>query len=1847
MKTISNALKPSLPLSRRIPLRALYLVKRLLSSRILLLVAFCALIALAISSETDVMRAQQSSTRAIVRHGFTTNGRIEGSVQQLMAENSTLNSSGVITGDLLVPGTPTVQVNGSPNFGGTVQGTGSAQPTNYQVTINGGAQLGHLVRRTDPITMPTVAAPPASTGTRDVTLNNASQSPGDFATLRDLTLNSAAGIRTVPAGTYRKFVANGGTGFILGVAGATEPAVYNFNSLLLNGGSQIQVVGPIVVTTATAVTLNAPMGSVNNPLWLSLKVAVGGLTLNGGSAVYGVVTAPSGQVTINSNSSLIGNVICDRLTTNGTGLLRVLQQQSDTTPPNLTVQQPTEGAVTNAAQVSVTGTFSDASQTTITANGVVATLSGNSFTASVPVAEGNNTVLVVATDAAGNHTDVTRHVVRDSSAPAIVVQQPSEGTVTNGTQVQVTGTISDATTTAVTINGAPATLTGNSFSVSVQLSEGANAIQIQATDGAGNQSNVTRNVNRDTVAPALTISSPETETVTSGTQITVMGTFTDATPVNVTVNGTAATVFGNSFSASVAVTEGANSIQIIATDAATNQSQQSLTITSDTTQPVITLTAPAEGSVSKTVVVAGHVTDGSIVSVFVNQTPVAVDGSGDFSTEFQTDDGPYQIRIIASDVVDNSIEVVRNVTVDSTPPVISNLTPAAGTIVDSPTTIVGHITDLTTVSVQVNGVNATVDSGGDFSASIDTATEGENGVNVVATDAAGNQETSALILAGRDRTAPAAPVVQPVTSPTRLNFQTIQGRAESGARVQVSNGGEIVEGSAAVGTGVFAAMINLNDGENTLFVTAFDSEGNASPTVQVLISQDSNLSLPPAGEAAQINISTGDAQRGLTNHELPRPFIALVTDRDGHPVSGATVNFTVQHGGGTLIGGGSSLQATTDQYGHASARYLAGPVAGPQLIRADFPGNAATPSIFLAETMTPGTGPTIVSGIVLDQNMRGLPNVLVRMGGQETRTQADGRFAVANVVSGPHQLLELIGRDQIPFPGRWPNITFDYDVLPGVENQLGRPLFLPRVNDGIAMPLDGNNVVTQDTTFELRVVGGEAPVRITAKAGTKVIFPPDVTDKRLSVTRIPADRIPMGLEDGLATNLYVSVQPSGAVFETPLEVSFPNLDQLAPESEVLLMSFDHDAGRYIRVGTGHVSADGRSVVSDPGSGIRVGAWHGAPPPNPEPEAVVLSHVKVKDNPLFEGAAVVNSETFVLEKAATMLTAREEMATADQWDFWANVKLPNNGAVQAKAVNKTKTTTLKIRQVTFDGDQYLPVAQDNGVFYSPGSPREPHWKDESCATKCDGKASETGDSRFPVAFVRSTDTANSFIKVSATFVLADVILPTEVKVIGDGPGDLDFEATATTEDEAGKSILKIENIQAKNPLLKTIKFYNSLEIQWKYSFDKNAAFADVKKFKAAGKTDNRVYVTFATPTSPTLYESLLDISCRNADGKTTEPDAVAAIWLDFAGPSPGVKRKKKDGKNVDDGREMKYWATAGTPEAALAGSVCQTYHAMLNTAPSNAALNGVGTCAAWSQLLHQTIKAQGISGTEIYELQADTTVNVNAGAFMVKKWKFEKHLRTGPNGINNSPVVGDDVPIINPGTGLPNILAIGPGPNGTLETTPSGDDQAVDQTVGGVVLKFINTGADGVCNTNKVGDDEQPSIQKDKGAPNTPAIAPGPNGVLDSAKLSDDMFGDGIFNLTLPAYPYIVLSDPTVDKPPDEKGQLFGDVSNRPGVPGQGVAEPPPYFFNHFIVKYTPVAASPPPPPAPPPAAPASKFYDPSYGAGFDSFLEHEKASIDGIIGLVMFNGERTLIGRKNNPNPTTAELTYVRKIALE
>jgi hypothetical protein len=237
----------------------------------------------------------------------------------------------------------------------------------------------------------------------------------------------------------------------------------------------------------------------------------------------------------------------------------------------------------------------------------------------------------------------------------------------------------------------------------------------------------------------------------------------------------------------------------------------------------------------------------------------------------------------------------------------------------------------------------------------------------------------------------------------------------------------------------------------------------------------------------------------------------------------------------------------------------------------------------------------------------------------------------------------------------------------------------------------------------------------------------------------------------------------------------------------------------------------------------------------------------------------------------------------------------------------------------------------------------------------------------------------------------------------------------------------------------------------------------------------------------------------------------------------------------------------------------------------AASDGNGSCLAWSQLLQATLAGQGISGSHILQITADTSVNPGASGFLVKNWNFGKHINTGSDGIRHSDVSGDDIFLFAKGQGLPQQPCVVPGSSGILVSAPQGDDAIA----GGQ----ITTGNDGICNTTAQGTDAQ-LIPVGQGAPYAPCIGPGPNGVLDSSPSGADIVADGTFPNSL--YPYV----------PGDPGF---DAIDQPGVAGQGNPNPPGAFLNHFVLSY------------------GGQIYDPSYGSGpFSSGLQHELFSFDGV-----------------------------------
>ena len=118
----------------------------------------------------------------------------------------------------------------------------------------------------------------------------------------------------------------------------------------------------------------------------------------------------------------------------------------DTVPPALNVTSPAEGLVTATAALAVSGTTNDATSSpvviTVTLNsadqGPVTVQANGAFSKTVTLAEGANTIVVTATDAAGKVSTVTRNVMLDTSVPQIVSAGITPNPADAGASVTIT-----------------------------------------------------------------------------------------------------------------------------------------------------------------------------------------------------------------------------------------------------------------------------------------------------------------------------------------------------------------------------------------------------------------------------------------------------------------------------------------------------------------------------------------------------------------------------------------------------------------------------------------------------------------------------------------------------------------------------------------------------------------------------------------------------------------------------------------------------------------------------------------------------------------------------------------------------------------------------------------------------------------------------------------------------------------------------------------------------------------------------------------------------------------------------------------------------------------------------------------------------------------------------------------------------------------------------------------------------------------------------------------------------------------------------------------------------------------
>lgn len=803
----------------------------------------------------------------------------------------------------------------------------------------------------------------------------------------------------------------------------------------------------------------------------------------------------------------------------------------------------------------------------------------------VAVAPGSQAVLAEVADRAGNRATARfefRVEPQDETPPEIAVTAPAEPLVRRDGFQEITLVYADGSagvdpaTLVVRVDGDDITAgcqvaADSAVCPPPALTAGAHVIEAEVRDRAGNLGEV-RHDFALSLALDVAVTSPENGFLTREAEIEIEGTV-DPLAQTIVIGDVAGVVDGGTFVVQgVDLHEGSNSLTAVARGPDGEIGTATVTVVRDTTPPRVTIRTPGDGFVT-------------------TSSPIAV----------------------------------------------------AGEIVD-PTS---SSADMAPPEVFVNDVPAELE-GRAFLARDVLLVPGENLVEVAVVDNAGNegratvrvvyhadvlQRLEAVLGQGQTGT-----VGETLSQPLTVRLADFTGTPLPGRPVTftVSRGGGLVaaypdEGKQVTvetdGQGLAQAQFTLGtrSGSGLHEVTA-TSAGFPGGVVFCATAE-------PTAPRRIVRIPGDDPVGplvGPAGGPAPKPFVVQVFDDFGNPAVGVEVTFEAVAGGGAVEGSPVHV-AVTDVDGRASAALTLGPAPGVNnnVFEARFEGLEELPAATVLSGVA--TGPeelTTVSGIVTDARDEPLAGATVHISGTtlETFSGEDGGFTLAGVPVGTIHL-EVDGTTATR-EGPWPHLAFRFTTLPGVDNTLGMPIRLPRLDPESEAVVGG----AEDVTLKLAGVPG---AEITVFAGSAT-FADGSKVGTMSFSQVPGDKVPMVAPMGSNFMLAWTIQPAGVHFDPPARISIPNLGA-APGAVVDIFSFDHDLAEFVPVGTGSVTADGERVVSDPGFGVIKAGWHGCvPPPPPKTNAC-----NAKIEGVVPSANGIDTEAFVVKDQEVVFRAKVE------------------------------------------------------------------------------------------------------------------------------------------------------------------------------------------------------------------------------------------------------------------------------------------------------------------------------------------------------------------------------------------------------------------------------------------------------------------------------------------------------------------------------------------------------------------------------------------------------------------------------
>ncbi|MCZ6789325.1 MAG: hypothetical protein O7D33_05215 [Chloroflexi bacterium] len=615
-----------------------------------------------------------------------------------------------------------------------------------------------------------------------------------------------------------------------------------------------------------------------------------------------------------------------------------------------------------------------------------------------------------------------------------------------------------------------------------------------------------------------------------------------------------------------------------------------------------------------------------------------------------------------------------------------------------------------------------------------------------------------------------------IASTAALGVRVVTVTTPAGTSSDTATGGNTftVEGKITLTPASQTLQVG-QDGDSTVTLSGPAGSGGVSVTLTSAATGIATVSSPvniPAGATTGTATVTGVAP-GITNILATAPGyqsgtagVEVVGNRppvldpigDQTAPLGQTLSFTVTGSdpdGDALIFGVTPLplppnMSFDSQVGLFTFTPAADQVGTFALTFAASDGqDTSSVSVTITVPGAPPGGVTAFSGRILDANDFEINITTPVVGatvsflgtGQTAVTDAQGFFTVSNIPAG-QQILDIdpATANAAPDGSTYAGFREQAELIANVTNVVERPFFLPRI--------DATSLTTVNPGATTVVTNPNLGVTLTIPSNTAKDASGNNFTGQLSTSLVPRDLAPAALPEELDPGLLITIQPVGVTFVTPVPITFPNIDNLPPGSELDLWSLDANTGTFVIVGTMQVSADGTQLTTISG-GIRAADWHA--PLSPQPTGDNAENNEADDDcrcqvPQGSTAAVRGGELGVTHTLAGVrslgvshpLTLRYTSTHADP----RPIIVSDATILQRAAVPKTASLKLRVGGVDQPGELFTDTT---GLSESV---------DETLrqAVQLDGIALPTG--RYPY---RLTLTSNYLSSSISTFLNGQVIV----------------------------------------------------------------------------------------------------------------------------------------------------------------------------------------------------------------------------------------------------------------------------------------------------------------------------------------------------------------------------------------------------------------------------------------------------------------------------------------------------------